>query len=44
MGSKNYLSKDGTFQTPMSRLMKMVECMEDEGPPCQKGEFRNGVT
>ncbi len=25
-------------------LMKMVECMEDENPPCHKGETRSGVT
>jgi hypothetical protein len=24
--------------------MKMVECMEDEGLPCPKGETRSGVT
>jgi hypothetical protein len=24
--------------------MKMVECMEDKGPPCPKGEIGSGVT
>jgi hypothetical protein len=26
------------------RLMKMAECMEDEGLPCPKGETTNGIT
>jgi hypothetical protein len=25
-------------------LMKMVECMEDKGPPCPKGEIGSEVT
>jgi hypothetical protein len=25
-------------------LMKMVECMEEEGPLHPKGEIRNGIT
>jgi hypothetical protein len=28
----------------LQSLMKMVACMEEEGPPCPKGETRSMVT